>query len=168
MPGNTKETKDRDAMAIYQDHVDRASAATLAADYAAFSACISFPWRVRTVNLDLCIEDDEEHRRNFRQFVDVLKTDNVTGLHRLVKTAWFVTPDVIEGTHISHMMHNGTRLRDPYYNRIRLVRHPEHGWRETDCTNAVVNKAGNFAIVDTISTDALPPELKELPERKLK
>ena len=152
-------------MAIYQRHIDRATAATFANDFEGFSACIAYSWRITTNNMTLVIADAHEYRPVFTEFVHALKAEGNVELHRIVQTAWFVSPDVIEGTHISHRLNKGQRVMDPCENRIRLVRDDTHGWRESECANAIWNKAEKFEMVSPAAAHTPPPPLTEYSER---
>ncbi|MCF2872518.1 hypothetical protein L0664_15690 [Octadecabacter sp. G9-8] len=153
-----------DPVALYQAHIDVLSDALLRADAETFISRMSYP------NVMVCdggttvIKDGAHERAILAEYFETLRMQRVTAFIRLCTEAEFITPDRIEGTHISHMMSSGHRLNKPYPNRLRLERINGH-WLETASANAL-RRAGGIMSLPIVADDPKIPQLPKFdPER---
>lgn len=151
------EAGDPAAEAIYQEHLDVLSKALITGDFATFQSRISLPHRITTETDVFQIETLAEMQDLFERFARNYANEGLTDFVRTVRQAKFVTPDEIVGTHISHQMRHGQRILPPYPNRVRLVRSRDGHWRETHCTNAILNNFESFRLWTRVAeTPRLP------------
>lgn len=159
---------DPEALAIYQDHLDRTTDALMRRDFAAFRDQMQLPHTMRTetdVRTVTTLVDMEEAFFKFAdKYVDIGMTDFV----RIAKHAYFHAKDDIRGIHESHLIRHGTRLIQPYPNRIRLACDADGNWRETHCANAILNAAEHFHLWAQVSQAPRLPDLDIDPERTTK
>jgi len=158
-----EEPADPAAMAIYQKHLDDLSDALIRLDFAAFQSRISLPHGITTETEHFVIETEEQMSDIFHGFAARYGERGLTAFVRIAKTARFVGPDEIIGTHESHQMAQATRITRPYPNRVRLVRGADGIWRETHCANAILNTSENFRSWTRVAEKPRLPDLPETP-----
>lgn len=153
-----------DAVTIYQTHIDDLSDALLRRDTQAFMARMSHPHLMVTEDCIVKTSSADAAHSNLFEFFTTFNAQNVTDFIRLCSAAHFVTPTRIEGTHVSHMLSGGTRICQPYSNRIRLE--CINGvWLETAASNAI-RRSGGIMSLPIASQDPVPLPLPEFdPER---
>ena len=117
-----------EARRIYQDTLDRMTAALLSRDPAAFTRHVFHPYEVRTVDGVLISRTESETEQMVTSFADQLAAQKVTRYERVCDAAQFVNPDHISGYHTSRAWcGDGTEL-DPFLTRLSLYR-TEDTWK---------------------------------------
>ena len=155
------ETGDSEAEAIYQVHLDSATASLLRGDFDTFQHLVSIPHHMTTETVVIVVKSLSEMKDLFDQFSQMYANAGLTDFIRTVREAKFVGPDEIIGTHISHQIRNGQRILPPYPNRARLVRGSDGAWRETHCANAILNNFENFKLWTRVADEPRLPELDQ-------
>lgn len=163
-----KSLADAAAFAIYQDHLDRTADALLRCDFAAFLQAMHLPHQVQTETDTRVIKTPDEMRVTFDKFAAKYAEIGVTDFVRVAQEAHFCSSTEIRGVHESHVIRNGTRLIQPYPNRVRLALCADGTWRETHSANAVLNAAENFHLWADVSDTPTLPDFDIAPERTSK
>ncbi len=158
-------TSNRRAILIYQDHLDRTTASLMKRDFAGFRQSIELPHQMQTETATQIITTVEDMETTFHKFADKYHEIGVTDFVRIAKEAYFHADDDIRGIHESHLIRHGTRLIQPYPNRVRLKRCADGMWRETHCANAILNGEGRFHLWAEVSPTPHLPDLDIDPER---
>ena len=129
---------EKEAHRIYQDLLDRICDAYFSDDFAAFKTLIHTPHVYRTETTEQRIETVEQMEQAFACFRDYLLGVGVTDFLRNCIGATALTPTKILGGHITDLLSNGTRLRDPYevWATVELI---DGAWRVTGSQNAVAD-----------------------------
>lgn len=110
------------ALTLYQDALDRVSAAVLAGDFDAYADRIDLPYLIHTSNARLLVENREALRPTFDALHDLLKSEGATHYERVARAAEFVGQDRIEGWHHTHLIANGESIKHPHVSRQVIVR----------------------------------------------
>lgn len=145
-----------DALNIYQAHVDALSRAMMARDFEAFAAKIQLPLLIKHVGAEQLIKTEDEMATHFHGLHATLKSQGVTDFIRIAEEATYRADDVIEGTHITHILQSGKRLVQPYPNHLRLER-INGEWLETVAANAVLNPERDVLMPRVADTHCVPP-----------
>lgn len=153
------------AMKIYQEHLDLTAKSMMTCDFSRFRERVALPHNMRTQTATQIVTTWEEMRKVFRRFADKYHDIGMTDFLRIAKQAYFHAEDDIRGVHESHLIRNGTRLSSPYLNRVRLKLFPDGAWRETHCTNAILNGEGRFHLWAEVADKPHLPDLEIDPER---
>jgi hypothetical protein len=111
-----------EALTIYQECLDECSQALLDGDESIVDKRFRLPIRRRTLTSSVVLETPEDTKAALRMFSDALRSQGMNQLIRLATKAHYLSPDYIEGWHITHTLRNGSRLLDPYENRFILHR----------------------------------------------
>lgn len=132
------------ARAIYQDLLDRISAAYFAGDWPYFSKVIAVPHRMTTFDGEYEITDTEQLHRMFTSMQDRIVGHGITNFARICEAAVFHGPDEIEGMHMSHLLRHGTYVNEPFPSKS-ILRRSANGWQVHASDNAM--EAGNALIL---------------------
>lgn len=151
----------RSAREIYQDHLDTLTCALMDADLNACRDRFAFPHHVRTLSMNVTVETNAHFEKLARSVMQNLRDEGITRYIRIAKHAAFVTDTVIEGEHESHRFRGDTLHIPPYRNRVRLERGADGHWRETHCTNAILNRAGHFEMTEVPRIEVEAPQLAD-------
>jgi hypothetical protein len=109
-----------DALAIYQDFLDRTSEALLTGDAAGFLHRIHLPHRIITENGVFDIPDMATALRHFDGFASAIKAQGADSYVRTAKHAAFVAPDRIVGRHVAHITSAGKLVTPAFENEMEL------------------------------------------------
>ncbi|WP_333816200.1 hypothetical protein [Tabrizicola sp.] len=113
---------------LYQDALDRMSAAILARDFDAYAREIDLPYLVHFETSRLLVTTLDELRLAFQALVDTLLAQGVTHYERVARSADYVQRDRIEGWHHTHLISNGEHVTYPHLSHHAIVRRGE-AWR---------------------------------------
>lgn len=108
-------------LTIYQDALDKVSAATLTRDFAAYVAMIDFPYLLCTRMESFVLHRPEELEGTFRNLSGALAESGVTDYIRLAREADQVLPDRIEGWHVTQVIVGDQRLVAPWSARQAIL-----------------------------------------------
>lgn len=116
---------------LYQQALDRVSAAIFAGDFDTFARQIDLPYLVETMNGRYLITATEDLRETFLTLSRGLAARGVTHYERVAREADYVHRDRIEGRHATHLIANGERIITPKIVRHTIVRRGEN-WLFSD------------------------------------
>ncbi|AHM05869.1 hypothetical protein roselon_03625 [Roseibacterium elongatum DSM 19469] len=109
------------ALAIYQDFLDLMGAAVIASDADTFLAHVFLPHRIVTETETIVIETMASSRRHFEGFAAALRGQGADSYARVAKTAVFLSPDRIAGTHDAFISSRGKLVVPRFANEIEIV-----------------------------------------------
>jgi beta-glucosidase/6-phospho-beta-glucosidase/beta-galactosidase len=109
-----------DALAIYQDVLDRTSEALIAGDATVFLRHIHLPHRIITENGEFEVPDMTTALRHFDGFASALSAQGVDSYVRSAKHAAFVEPGRILGRHVAHITSKGKLVTPAFENQMEL------------------------------------------------
>jgi hypothetical protein len=112
-----------DALRIYQESLDTLSRAVMSLDLDGCAALYNLPVQVRTLTGEMVIETDKDLRDGYEVYAQSLIGQGATDLLWLASTARWISPDFIEGFHVTHILRKTMPLTEPYHSRVvmRLV-----------------------------------------------
>lgn len=128
------------AKRIYQELLDQIGSAYFDADFASFHRVVHVPHRFATEGKEHIVETTEHLHRSFDCFREYLAGLGVTDFVRTCTGAAFLGPDKIVGSHISDLISNGTRTREPYevWSTMRRI---DDRWQVVASQNALADTA---------------------------
>jgi hypothetical protein len=148
---------EREALAIYQEHLDVLTNAMMENNFEPFFERISLPHHIQNINAEFVSTNRAQMHALFQSMHERTKADAITTVVRVAKKACFVSSDEIVGEHTSEMLRGATRALQPFNNRLRLIRTKNGIWQETNSANAVKVKAGQMGLpVQTIADEEIP------------
>lgn len=127
-----------DPRKIYQATLDALSAAVLQGDVAVARQLIKLPWTVRTLTATLVIDTDAALVAGLLTYTATLQAQRVTDYIRIVRSADYLSPEAIAGSHTTHTLRGAVVVVPPYENR--MVLHLDRGdWRVVVADHDMVN-----------------------------
>lgn len=130
----------REALAIYQDHLDAVSRALWSGDEDRLVDLLSLPNRMITSDAELLLDSADAVIKAARDFRAFLRKSGAQDYHRIAREARF-HPEYenrIDGSHETYILRGGQYVLEPYLNRQVLVR--EDGvWRGIEIRAEVRN-----------------------------
>jgi len=108
------ESSEAAATAIYQRLLDQIGETYFANDFAGFARFVHVPHRFITESEEKLIETPTQLQTGFDKFRDYLTGVGITNFIRKCSGAMFLSPDRIIGSHMTEMISQGTRIREPY------------------------------------------------------
>jgi hypothetical protein len=111
----------QDAMAIYQDLLDRMGAALVAGDAAAFLHHVALPCRITTETETIVIDSEATARRHFEGFHAALRSQNVDAYTRVARSAVFAGADRIRGRHDTVITSGGKLVAPRFENEMEIA-----------------------------------------------
>ncbi len=111
-----------DARRIYQDTLDRLTAAIVSRDPVAFSKGISCPYEARAVNGTTLCRTEEDVQQAMMAYADTLRDHNVRSLTRVCDTAHMVNDSHITGYHTTCIDADAPFNVAPFLTRMSLYR----------------------------------------------
>lgn len=113
---------------ISQGLLDRTGRALLTGDAVLFLPCFITPHRISTFDDVRLLETEQDLTRLFLELVETLRKQGVTDLVRTCVSADYKASDLIEATHVSHVMNKNTLLQEPYPS-FSVLRCVDDFWR---------------------------------------
>ncbi|QUJ75468.1 hypothetical protein KDD17_10835 [Sulfitobacter albidus] len=139
------------AMAIYQDLLDRISDSYKRRDFSAFAQMVAVPHAVRSFGPTAWIEDRTQLRALFDDICTHQAANAITDYDRHCLAARFTAEDTIDGTHETRMLRGAQIAQDPY--PVRSVLRRINGvWWVTESDNAIEPDAGLGAVLSRRAT----------------
>ncbi len=123
---------------ILQSYVDSMSRAVMADDFASYAAGIVLPFQLETAVASLRVATEDALLEIFETFADTLRSQNVTDLIRLAKTAQFHPNGEIHGQYETHILARALRIVQPFTSHITLA-YVAGRWRTSFITNTLLN-----------------------------
>jgi len=130
-----------EAMAIYQDFLDRTSDALVSGDAEGFLRHVHLPHQIVTDNGIIEVADMTAALKHFDGFFGALRAAGADSYVRTAQSAEFIAPDRILGRHIAHITASGKLVTPAFENEMEIemrntafgmywVRHRVHavGW----------------------------------------
>jgi hypothetical protein len=111
-----------EAMAIYQDLLDRMGEALVTGEVTAFMRHIFLPCRLETDSASFLIETEAQACRHFNGFHEALKSQGTDAYTRIAKSAGFDGPDVIRGRHETIITAGGKLVAPRFDNEMTILR----------------------------------------------
>ncbi|MGB7244451.1 MAG: hypothetical protein WBC93_20485 [Sulfitobacter sp.] len=137
---------DIEASVLYQAVLDKLSQAYLDQDFETIRAHVVLPFTRRTLCSETLLETDEDLIRGASAFSRALQGLGVNQFIRLVTDAEFLSPDYIEGHHVTHTLRNAVRVFPSYSDRFVLKR--DNGcWKITEHDSALNNSKWPFDVL---------------------
>ncbi len=144
-----------DAKVVYQAHLDRFSRAQVSGDWQHLFDYFLFPYRYETYDKTYAADTVEEAVKVFLQNLNMLKSNGMTDIVRLVQFAGYVGEDQIDGAHEVHILHNATHLMPPFISRMTLRR--DGGvWKEQKTQANIAMVRGLGALPNLAPSDDAP------------
>ena len=133
-----------EALEIYQDVLDIQSDALLARDFARVLRHVRVPCRRRTLGSSIVIETQEDLETAVISLASAMSDQGVDQCIRLASDASFLSPNYIEGWHVTHVLRNGQRVSNAHENRSVLRR--ENGvWQLVELDSTLTSPAEAYA-----------------------
>jgi hypothetical protein len=126
------------ATAIVQSYLDDVAAIVLHNDWEAYCDVICRPFTLITHAETLTFATPDDIRSIFDGFYNMMQSQRVTDLIRLVETAAQIDQGLISARYITHLMSGGMRIMPPTRSQINL-RLEGNRWRAASITNALSN-----------------------------
>jgi hypothetical protein len=111
-----------EAMAIYQDLLDRMGEALVAGDADTFVRHVFVPCEVRTDSETILIDSDAKSRQHFAKFHQALMAQGTDAYTRIAKSAVFDGSDCIHGRHETIITSKGKLVAPRFYNEMTIKR----------------------------------------------
>lgn len=105
---------------LYQEALDKVSAAVLAGDFAAFLAMFDLPYLLQTDTKRVLATSGDDLYPDFLDLHHELKARGVTHYERVARRADYVARNRIEGWHHTHQIAHGIRVAAPCSGRETL------------------------------------------------
>lgn len=117
-----------DALEIYQEVLDRISAAIFDFDPAELSKCMALPYRRSFTNRQFIVETHEDMLRDFRARSDMMRAAGVNAFIVLARSAEVLAPDYISGHTVTHTLRDARPVTDSFESRAVLHRQRDGRW----------------------------------------
>lgn len=129
-----------DALAIYQDHLDRVSRAVWSLDTDTLLETLALPNRMLTQDAEVLLDTPEALIEAIRDFKDFLLRAGANEYHRIARLAHFHPQhdNRIDGSHDTYILRGGQFVLEPYRCDQVLVRE-NGGWRGIEIRAEVHN-----------------------------
>ncbi|WP_305971081.1 MULTISPECIES: hypothetical protein [unclassified Mameliella] len=111
------------------------SAPFLTGEIARWRARIRLPFSMVTGSGQVTLETDDDVARNFRLYLNVVKVMGLNLVHREPVGVEHCEDGTVLATYRTQLLHNGTRMVEPYTSTALLHPDPE-GWRMSAILNA--------------------------------
>jgi hypothetical protein len=112
----------QDAMAIYQDLLDRMGTALVSGDAGTFLRHVALPCTIATETETIVIDGPDMARRHFDGFHAALLGHNVDAYTRIARSAVFAGADRIRGRHETVITSGGKLVAPRFGNEMEIVR----------------------------------------------
>ncbi|MEJ6403592.1 hypothetical protein [Yoonia sp. 2307UL14-13] len=121
---------------IYQGLLEKIGASYFDNDFASFRQMVHVPHHFSTEGKYFVIDTTEDLETSFHHFREYLAGLGVTDFIRTCTGAAFLGEDKIMGAHVSDLIRNGARTREPYevWSSLDLI---DGRWKVTGSQNAL-------------------------------
>jgi hypothetical protein len=109
-----------EAMAIYQDFLDRTSDALISGDAKGFLRHVHLPHQIVTENGIIEVADMTAAQRHFDGFVGALRAAGADSYVRTAQSAAFIAQDRILGRHMAHITSGGKLVTPAFENKMEM------------------------------------------------
>lgn len=122
------------AEAIVQQYLDVVGDAVMARRFEDYSARIQLPFNIVTSAANLFVKDLADLEDGFDDFIDMLASQRVDNMIRVVKEAQLHGRDDISGIYETNLLSGSTRVVPAFFSRIWLHRF-DGVWKATKIRN---------------------------------
>ena len=126
------------AMQLVQSYLDDVGNAVLLGDWDTYRNHVALPFTLITETATMGVETEEDLRKGFDSFHDMMKFQHVTQYVRLVDSAIDLGESLISGRYVSHFIAGSHRIIPPFRSAITL-RLIGNSWRAVAITNSISN-----------------------------
>ncbi|KAF0175365.1 MAG: Uncharacterized protein FD162_668 [Rhodobacteraceae bacterium] len=126
------------AMKLLQSYLDQIGTAVLVGDWDTYRAHVELPFTLITETATLNVDTEEDLRKGFDSFYDMLKFQKVTQYIRLADSAVDLSDTLIVGRYVSHFIAGAHRIIPPFRSTMTL-RLIGNRWRAVAITNSISN-----------------------------
>ena len=126
------------AMQLVQSYLDDVGNAVLLGDWDTYRNHVALPFTLITETATMGVETEEDLRKGFDSFHDMMKFQHVTQYVRLVDSAIDLDESLISGRYVSHFIAGSHRIIPPFRSAITL-RLIGNSWRAVAITNSISN-----------------------------
>lgn len=126
------------AMQLLQSYLDQIGTAVLVGDWDTYRAHVELPFTLITETATLNVDTEEDLRKGFDSFYDMLKFQKVTQYIRLADSAVDLSDTLIVGRYVSHFIAGAHRIIPPFRSTMTL-RLIGNRWRAVAITNSISN-----------------------------
>lgn len=149
---------DEDPKAILQDVLDRMGETVKAGAIEQAMQLYSLPYLHEALDARVMLETREDLRIGLDSFANAMHAKGVTQVIRLVSSAEFLSPNYIDGTFVSHQLHNSRPIMRSYTNRT-VIRRTGEGWKLTQMQNGFSHQTWPIRIYSV--PEDLPDEVPD-------
>ena len=126
------------AMQLLQSYLDEIGTAVLVGDWETYRAHVALPFTLITEAATLTVETEEDLRKGFDSFHDMLRFQKVTQYIRLADSAVALSDTLISGRYVSHFIAGAHRIIPPFRSTMTL-RLIGNRWVAVAITNSTSN-----------------------------
>lgn len=126
------------AMELVQSYLDEIGTAVLVGDWDTYRNHVELPFTLITETATMVVASEEDLRKGFDSFHDMLKFQKVTQYIRLADSAVALSDTLISGRYVSHFMAGSHRIVPPFRSTMTL-RLIGNSWRAVAITNSLSN-----------------------------
>lgn len=126
------------AMDLLQSYLDEIGTAVLVGDWDTYRNHVGLPFTLITETATLAVTTEDDLRKGFDSFHDMLKFQKVTQYIRLADSAVALSDTLISGRYVSHFMAGSHRIISPFRSTMTL-RLIGNTWRAVAITNSISN-----------------------------
>lgn len=126
------------AMDLLQSYLDEIGNAVLLGDWDTYRNHVTLPFTLITETATMVVETEDDLRKGFDSFHDMLTFQKVTQYIRLADSAVALSDTLISGRYVSHFMAGSHRIIPPFRSTMTL-RLIGNSWRAVAITNSISN-----------------------------
>lgn len=132
---------EENALKLYQSHLDAVSELILSNQPDQAATYFSYPYRINTAKGETLYETAAEMAHDISNMSDFLRSQGATDYVRLARRAQFLSPHVIEGRHVTHMLRDALNLVPTYQSRLVLKWQTGDRWLGIEADHEISNLA---------------------------
>lgn len=126
------------ALQLLQSYLDEIGNAVLTGDWLTYRDHVQLPFTLITETATLNVITEEDLRKGFDSFHNMLKFQKITHYIRLAESVVDLDDRLMSGRYVSHFMAGTHRILPPFRSTITL-RLVGNTWRAVAITNAISN-----------------------------
>jgi hypothetical protein len=126
------------AMDLLQSYLDGVGNAVLGDDWDTYRNRVDLPFTLITQTAMIVVATEDDLRKGFTSFRDMLTFQKVTQYIRLADSAVSLSDTLISGGYVSHFMAGSHRIIPPFRSAMTL-RLTGNSWRAVAITNSISN-----------------------------